>query len=274
MAMDIQGLSARYAVRRLTEADLPELLELAEGNTTYYEHLGQRPTLENLREDLTKLPPRTTPEDKYFLGYFREGRLAAVLDLITRYPTPETAFIGWFILRRDLQGRGAGTDIFSELLFRLSYRYLRLGYVKGNRESERFWKKLHFAPTGLEIPGEAYTMVVMELGRGDTHAFGIMDRPPEPGRDYGDYAPERYVCAWAEDDALQEAAEAVSNVDCYWETLDRPSKGLAWYGVTLVPPDSLPALLSALEDRPGLQPVRRLLAQAERAHQFVIHFGI
>ena len=35
MAMDIQGLSARYAVRRLTEADLPELLELAEGNTTY-----------------------------------------------------------------------------------------------------------------------------------------------------------------------------------------------------------------------------------------------
>ena len=29
MAMDIQGLSARYAVRRLTEADLPELLELA-----------------------------------------------------------------------------------------------------------------------------------------------------------------------------------------------------------------------------------------------------
>ena len=64
-------------------------------------------------------------------------------------------------LRRDLQGRGAGTEIFSELLFRLPYRYLRLGYVKGNRESERFWKKLHFAPTGLEIPGEAYTMVVI-----------------------------------------------------------------------------------------------------------------
>ena len=274
MALDIQGLSARYAVRRLTEADLPELLELAEGNTTYYEHLHQRPTLENLRADLTKLPPRTTAGDKYFLGFYQDGRLCAALDLILRYPTPETAFIGWFILRRDLQGRGVGTAVFSELLFHLPYRYLRLGYVKGNRESERFWKKLHFAPTGLEIPGEAYTMVVMELGRGDTHAFGIMDRPPEPGRDYGDYAPERYVCAWVEDDALQEAAEAVSNVDCYWETLDRPSKGLAWYGVTLVPPDSLPALLSALEDRPGLQPVRRLLAQAERAHQFVIHFGI
>lgn len=274
MALDIQGLSARYAVRRLTEADLPELLELAEGNTTYYEHLHQRPTLENLREDLTRLPHRTTLEDKYFLGYFREGRLAAVLDLITRYPTPETAFIGWFILRRDLQGRGEGTAIFSELLFRLPFRYLRLCYVKGNRESERFWKKLHFAPTGLEIPDEGYTKVVMELGRGDTHAFGIMPQPPQPGRRCDDYAPERYVCAWAEDDVLSEAAEAISGAECYWHTLDRPEKGLAWYGVTLVPPESLPALLAALEDRPALQPVSRLLRQAERAHQFVIHFGI
>lgn len=274
MAMDIQGLSARYAVRRLTEADLPELLELAEGNTTYYEHLGQRPTLENLREDLAKLPPRTTSEDKYFLGYYQDGRLCAALDLILHYPTPDTAFIGWFILRRDLQGRGVGTEIFRELLFHLPFRYLRLGYVKGNREGERFWKKLHFAPTGLELPEECYTIVVMELGRGDTHAFGLMDQPPEPGRDYGDYAPERYVCAWAEDDALQEAAEALSGLECYWHALDRPEKGLAWYGVTLIPPESLPALLSALEDRPGLQPVRRLLAQAERAHQFVIHFGI
>ena len=49
---------------------------------------------------------------------------------------------------------------------------------------------------------------------------------------------------------------------------------LVWAGVMAPAAESLPALLSALEDRPGLQPVRRLLAQAERAHQFVIHFGI
>lgn len=102
MALDIQGLSARYAVRRMTEEDLPELLELAQGNQTYYEHLHTRPTLENLREDLTKLPPRTTAADKYFLGFYQDGRLCAALDLILHYPNPETAFIGWFILRRDL----------------------------------------------------------------------------------------------------------------------------------------------------------------------------
>ena len=274
MEFPFQQLSAQYQVRRLTEEDLPELLALAQGNTTYYEHLHTRPTLENLREDLTKLPPRTAPEDKYFLGYYRDGRLCAALDLILRYPNPETAFIGWFILRRDLQGRGVGTGIFSELLFRLPFRYLRLGYVKGNRESERFWKKLHFAPTGLELPEECYTIVVMELGRGDTHAFGLMDRPPEPGRDYGVYDPENYVCAWAEDDALNEAAGAVSGMDCCWGALDRPEKGLAWCGVTLIPPESLPVLLAALEGRTALQAVYRLLQRAEQSHQFVIHFGI
>ena len=274
MEFPYQQLSAQYQVRRLTEDDLPELLELARANTTYYEHLHTRPTLENLREDLAKLPPRTTAEDKYFLGFYQDGRLCAALDLILHYPNRETAFIGWFILRRDLQGRGEGTAIFSELLFHLPFRYLRLGYVKGNRESERFWKKLHFAPTGLEIPGEGYTMVVLELGRGDTHAFGIMNQPPRPGQRYDDYAPERYVCAWAEDDELGEAAEALSGADCYWGTLDRPEKGLAWCGVTLLPPESLPCLLAALEGRPALQAVYRLLRRAEQAHQFVIHFGI
>lgn len=274
MSLDVEQFSRSFAVRRLTEDDLPELLELAQGNQTYYEHLHTRPTLETLREDLTKLPPRTTGEDKYFLGYFQGGRLCAALDLILHYPNPETAFIGWFILRKDLQGRGVGTGIFRELLFRLPFRYLRLFYVKGNRESERFWKKLHFAPTGLELPEEGYTKVVLELGRGDTHAFGLMDRPPEPGRRYDEYDPERYVCAWAEDDELGEAAEALSGLDCYWGALDRPEKGLAWHGVTLIPPASLPAMVSALEGRPALQAAVRLLQRAEREHQFVIHFGI
>ena len=274
MDLPFQQISTQYQVRRITEEDLPELLSLAQGNPTYYEHMHERPELETLREDLTKLPPRTTPEDKYFLGFYREDRLCAVLDLILHYPNPETAFIGWFILRKDLQGRGVGSAILHELLFHLPFRYIRLGYVKGNRESERFWKKHHFAPTGVEPAGDGYTRVVMQLGRGDTHTFGIMDQPPQPGWDYGDYAPENYVCAWVEDDLLNQAGEALSEIDVYWDSLDRPGKGLAWYGVTLIPPAAIFPLLAAVGGRTDFQELTKLLERAKAENKFIIHFGI
>lgn len=158
-------ISTQYQVRRITEDDLPELLALARGNPTYYEHMRERPELENLREDLTKLPPRTTPEDKYFLGFYRDGRLCAALDLILHYPNPETIFIGWFILDKGVQRAGVGTAIITELMAFLraqGFRYVRLGYVKGNLESEHFWQKNQFAPTGLQTRTENYTIVVME----------------------------------------------------------------------------------------------------------------
>ncbi|MDE7220365.1 MAG: GNAT family N-acetyltransferase [Oscillospiraceae bacterium] len=165
MDLTFQQISTQYQVRRITEEDLPELLSLAQGNPTYYEHMYTKPLLEDLQNDLTKLPPRTTPEDKYFLGFYRDGRLCAALDLILHYPNPETAFIGWFILRKDLQGRGTGTAVISELLAFLKehgFSSVRLGYVKGNPESRAFWEKNQFTPTGIEPEGDGYTIVVME----------------------------------------------------------------------------------------------------------------
>lgn len=165
MDLPFRQISAQYQVRRITEEDLPELLALAQGNPTYYEHMHEQPGLESLRTDLTKLPPRTTPEDKYFLGFYQNGQLCAALDLILRYPNPETAFIGWFILRKDLQGKGTGTAIINELFSFLKtqeFPYVRLCYVKGNPESRAFWEKNRFTPTGVEPEGDGYTMVVMQ----------------------------------------------------------------------------------------------------------------
>lgn len=165
MDLPFQQISTQYQVRRMTEEDLPELLALAQGNPTYYEHLHTHPSLEGLREALTALPPRKTAEDKYFLGYFQEGRLMAALDLITAYPTPEITFIGWFILRKDLQGRGTGTALMTELLSFLKaqgFLHVRLGRVKSNPESRAFWLKNQFLSTGLEYDGGGYTVSVMQ----------------------------------------------------------------------------------------------------------------
>ena len=39
--------------------------------------------------------------DKYYVGYFEEDRLGAVIDLILRYPNEETAFIGLFMMEKS-----------------------------------------------------------------------------------------------------------------------------------------------------------------------------
>jgi len=159
------GITNRCQVRPLTPEDVPAMLALAEKNPLYYEYMHEKPTAENLLEDLTNLPPRTAMDDKYFVGYFRDGRLLGMLDLITGYPKPESAFVGWFILDPDFQGAGLGSALIGDLLAFLKengFRSVRLVRVKGNPQSEAFWAKNGFLPTGVEPKQEKYTQVVLE----------------------------------------------------------------------------------------------------------------
>ena len=50
----------------------------------------------------------------------------------------------------------------SDLLKAQGFRSVRLGRVKGNPESEAFWVKNQFTPTGIETDGGGYTIVVMQ----------------------------------------------------------------------------------------------------------------
>ena len=103
-------------------------------------------------------------EDKYYLGFWRDGALAAVLDLILRYPNEHTAFIGFFMLDAALQGRGEGSRIAGEILRALGREFgaVRLAYVRTNPQSGHFWKKNGFLPTGAVMRTEAYEAVVLE----------------------------------------------------------------------------------------------------------------
>lgn len=163
--LDIAHITPRCTVRLLTPEDVPALLDLAAGHPLFYQHLREEPTAEGFLEDLTNLPPRTTPEDKYYAGYFRDGRLIGALDLITGFPKPETAFVGFFMLHKDVQGAGLGSALVGDLLAFLKdagFQAVRLMYVKGNPQSAAFWAKNGFSPTGVEPKQENYTQVVLE----------------------------------------------------------------------------------------------------------------
>lgn len=160
--MTISNFSTSFQVRKLTEADLEQVLALYQTNPLYFEYFPPLPSLEGLANDLVDCPPGKSLSDKYFLGFWDKNNLVAVLDLIDGYPTEDTAYIGLFMLDANLSGQGLGSRIMAELLPQLATRFkkVRLGYVESNPQSSYFWSKLGFCPTG-EIKEMAGRRIVL-----------------------------------------------------------------------------------------------------------------
>ncbi|MGI6695707.1 MAG: GNAT family N-acetyltransferase [Christensenellales bacterium] len=150
--MDVTRLSGQYAVRRLQEDDIPAVFALCRENTVFYQHAPPPATPEIIRRDMQALPPERSKDDKYYLGFFDETALIAVLDVIVGYPDAETVFLGFFMLDISRQGQGIGSAIIQELCGewrRQGYRKAMLGWAKDNRQAEKFWHKNGFIPTGV-----------------------------------------------------------------------------------------------------------------------------
>ncbi|MBR5490733.1 MAG: GNAT family N-acetyltransferase, partial [Oscillospiraceae bacterium] len=145
--IDISALSTRYEVRALTEADIPLVVELMESNTLYYEYCGHSATAEDVKNDMSALPPGKTVEEKYYLGFFDGKYLMAVMDFIDGYPDENTAFIGFFMVDKCIQGKKIGTAIIEKICLcceNWGYESIMLGYEKLNPQSSHFWQQNGF----------------------------------------------------------------------------------------------------------------------------------
>lgn len=165
MQMDITKLSSQFEVRELTVNDVDCIYELSVENPMFYQYCPPFVTKEKILEDMEALPPGMTRKDKFYLGFFKEEKLVAVMDLIFHYPNADTAFIGFFMMAKSEQGKGTGSDIVNEC-FRFiqgqGYHFIRLGFAKGNPQSEAFWKKNGFAETGVIADNGNYFAVIMQ----------------------------------------------------------------------------------------------------------------
>lgn len=106
----------------------------------YYEYCPPFITVDGVKADMEALPPGKTYEDKYFIGYYENEMLIAVMDLIVGYPDDITIYIGLFMTNVSLQGKGIGSAIIQELCeyFKVQgYKRVELAWVKGNPQSER-----------------------------------------------------------------------------------------------------------------------------------------
>ena len=151
--IDISKLSKRYSVRILEEADIEMLARICKQNTVFYEYTEARPTKESILDDMKATPPGITMDDKYYFGFFDGRELVAIMDLIDGYPTREVAYIGFFMMNPQYQGKQIGTAIIDEVidyLLSTGKTSVRLAIDKGNPQSTHFWKK-----NGFDVLSEA-----------------------------------------------------------------------------------------------------------------------
>ena len=106
------------------------------------------------------------------------------------------------------------------------------------------------------------------------HEFGMMPFAPRYGKRYDKYEPQKYSCISIEDEYIERIAAELQSVDFYWHTLSVKGKGLAYYGITLIPPSSLNASIRLTEKDPVLSELTELLKTAMDEGKWVIHFRI
>ena len=163
--MNIQFLSNRYTIRDLLPQDAEMIYEVLKNNTIFYEYHPPMVTVESILEDMEALPPNKGYEDRYYIGFFDEGTVVTVMDLIEHYPNPNTALLGFFAMNANLQGQGIGTEIISDSVAYLAqegFKKVRLGIDKGNPQSKAFWLKNGFTFTGEAYESDGSAILVME----------------------------------------------------------------------------------------------------------------
>jgi len=78
------------------------------------------------------------------------------------------------------------------------------------------------------------------------HEFGIMQKEPLVNERYDTSEPQKYNCIAVDDDYIEPIMIELQSVACYWHTLKRKEKGLAYCGITIIPPKSMEELISIL----------------------------
>jgi hypothetical protein len=106
------------------------------------------------------------------------------------------------------------------------------------------------------------------------HEFGIMQTPPPAGKRYDEYEPEKYGCISVNDDYLEDIVGNFDHIDFYWHTLDVKGKGIAYCGITLIPPTSIKAFMDVIEDVTELAELKELSEKAYIENKWIIHYGL
>ena len=151
-----------YTVRLIEEKDFQALYELEKNNIKYFNYTKETPDYNSIISEVYELPPNKTLEDKYFIGFFKDNELIAVMDLIDGYPNNQTYFIGLFMIDIKYQNKGIGSYIIKTMISH-THKHIRLGCLSNNKEGYAFWSHLGFKDINTVYNKEKdWEIIVME----------------------------------------------------------------------------------------------------------------
>lgn len=107
------------------------------------------------------------------------------------------------------------------------------------------------------------------------HEFGIM--PSNPGKErYDNYEPDQYSLLVIDDEHLERLLKKFDKIPCYWHSLCRLEKNLAYFGITLIPPESASSFIRVFKrhDQGQYGSLISLFEQAVSDNKYIIHYGI
>lgn len=98
-----------------------------------------------------ELPATHTYEDKQIIGYFLNGELIGLVDILQHYPKPNTWVIGLMLIEASKRRQGIGRMVFQQTeayLLDNEAKVARLGVLEDNIFGKSFWKANGFWETG------------------------------------------------------------------------------------------------------------------------------
>lgn len=145
--MNINHLSQDYIVKKLEESDVEEIYQLQLSNPFFFACRKETINKDQILNDLKLTPSGFSLEDKYFIGFYNDNELVAIMDFLLGFPTADTIMLGLFMIDNKYSNQGVGSKIITDAFdyFKiLGYKKIRIGIDKNNPQSNHFWHKIGF----------------------------------------------------------------------------------------------------------------------------------
>lgn len=145
---DLKLKMNNYEIKKITEKEYIEIHELHKSNPEYFSLLQDHEvTLEESINDVNELPPNTNSNQKFYIGFYREGKLEMVMDYIEEFPQEKIVWIGLLMVDGKRRRKGIGRSMmnsFFEILIKNDFTSIQLGVIDANTKAESFWESLGF----------------------------------------------------------------------------------------------------------------------------------
>ncbi|MDP4087572.1 MAG: short-chain dehydrogenase [Bacillota bacterium] len=111
------------------------------------------------------------------------------------------------------------------------------------------------------------------------HEFGIIDNIENAKKIIG-HNPQKFNCISVDDDIILDLNKDLSIMRTYFHSLERPEFGLAYWGITIIPPESLSMFFDLVtsstlyKKSAEINELASKILQAKEENKYMIHFGI